>query len=142
MIEEEKEVEILENSVIILSLHKRVKSTDFEDSKTQVINPRFVSKSIMRAKTVAYFSRGTAAFCLDKIVMYYNLHEDRGRIQNNWEEVKSLIEKICEMKFFNAGNIFYAKTYHIYQVVLQVHEENVQVIEDEHTKNFNLTVPK
>ena len=62
-------------------IHRQVKITDVVDPTTQVVDPRLVSKHVPVEKTVATFLTGAAIFCLDKTVIYHDLHEAMVRIQ-------------------------------------------------------------
>jgi len=69
------------------------------------------------AKTVTNFAIGTASFYLDKIVMHHGLHEAQGRIQNNRDEGKPLLDKIHEMISVTAGKVFNTKTSRVDQIM-------------------------
>ena len=120
---EEKEKEESVDGNIKLPTHKKNDPTDLAIMPT--FNPDLAVVPYIADQQILNFGKGTAAWCLDSMVMSHDLMAARERIRKSQIEGQTIKEKLQECKRLTAGNLFKCGSCRIGKTVFDIQKQNI-----------------
>ena len=123
MTDGEKQQEGLDTSSVIISPQEQNDPTDL--ALVPTFQPDLAIVKYNPEQKVLDFGQGTAAWCLDSIVMNKDLMSARERIRKQQKVGKTLKEKIVESKKITAGYLFKAGSCRIGKTIFDIQKENM-----------------